>query len=223
MKNTTDIYQTTMTIESVSRSFWCRTGTSDEQIVREMESENVYSAEGLTDVKTVLDIGAHIGTFSGKMQMLYPDAKVYAFEPVVENVEMCHRNIPTIPCFNAAVTGGEVPVKRTTTGANTGSNRFCYEAAGKAVCPFVSIKDIERWEESWDVVKIDCEGGEVPILRAMDISRVKVFMIEFHEHYETPERALEVKRIRKALAARPEFECICSDGSWFPKLQLRRI
>ena len=221
MKNT--VYQATMTIESATRSFWCRAGTTDEQVVREMEAEKVYSAKGLTDVKTVLDIGAHIGTFSGKMQMLYPDAKVYAFEPVVENVEMCHRNIPTIPCFNAAVTGGEVPVKRTTTGANTGSNRFCYEAAGKAVCPFISIKDVERWEESWDVVKIDCEGGEVPILRAMDLSRVKVLMIEFHEHYETPERALEVRHIRKALAARPEFECFCSDESWFPKLQLRRI
>lgn len=42
-------------------------------------------------VSTVLDVGAHVGTFSAEIRQLLPDAMIYAFEPQADSFDALNR------------------------------------------------------------------------------------------------------------------------------------
>lgn len=67
--------------------------------------------------KTILDIGANEGQFADKMISLYPDALIYAFEPIPETFNLLSENFKTIKQFhpvNIALgdTTGEITFNR---------------------------------------------------------------------------------------------------------------
>ncbi len=87
-----------------------RLGTSDRNIINEVWLTDVYQPKGFEIKKgdIVLDIGAHIGTFS-LLASLVADA-VYAYEPAPENFEVLQQNITmnrakNIIAMRAAVAG----------------------------------------------------------------------------------------------------------------------
>lgn len=83
----------------------------DEVITRDMYHMRGYS-KWFKPPTLVLDIGAHIGTFSVLAKTLWPDVPAIAFEPNPESFELLVANTrewPDVTCVNAAVSYGKRP------------------------------------------------------------------------------------------------------------------
>ena len=83
----------------------------DEVITRDMYGMRAYKNWRPTP-SLVLDVGAHIGTFSVLAKTLWPDVPVIAFEPNPESYELLVANTaewPDVTCVHAAVSYGERP------------------------------------------------------------------------------------------------------------------
>jgi len=144
----------------------------------------------VSEVKTIVDIGANVGAASVYFAIAYPDAKVYAFEPgsaalslLQQNVEPL-RNVTVFPFGlhsreqrlslfhgkNDSVESSLCPTPRT--GSDSEEIRL--------VCApdFLASQGVHRI----DILKIDTEGCEVPILRALHpyLPEVKVLYVEYH-------------------------------------------
>jgi FkbM family methyltransferase len=161
-----------------------RPGTTDRQTVDEVYSYPLYDLSHYSGVKTVLDIGAHIGSFSVRAMHAFPKATVYAFEPVRENFGMLNANTgdsPRLVPFPCAVTGQLRPdrVVRIMPDRNTGASMYGY-GSGKAVVPYMRITDILDWAGDGLLVKMDCESAEYDILKHLKLSRLAGLIIEFH-------------------------------------------
>jgi predicted RNA methylase len=75
----------------VKDGFWVRPGTSDTTAVS--DTKRMFSREGAVGVgDVVLDLGAHIGTFTGRA-LAAGAAQVRSVEPGPENIEMFKLNI----------------------------------------------------------------------------------------------------------------------------------
>jgi len=144
----------------------------------------------VSGVKTILDIGANVGAASVFFALGYPDAQVYAFEPgtmpfslLQQNVELL-RNVRVFP-FGLYSGETKLPLFR-------GKN----DSVESSLCPSVRTAGegeqirlagaseflSEHGIESVDILKIDTEGCEVPILQSLRqyLPGVKVLYVEYH-------------------------------------------
>ena len=166
----------------------------DESILnKEMDIDrNMYRLP--KNPKVVIDVGAHIGGTSILAASM--GATVYAFEPedynydlLCKNVEL--NNIDDIFCIKLGV--GE-PGKHTlfihprNSGAATTVEypRMRQLEQCQQTIEIISIHDVfERYNiEHCDVLKMDCEGGEIAILRDLDeelIKKIDRISLEFHD------------------------------------------
>jgi len=142
------------------------------------------------DVQTIVDVGANVGAASVFFAMSYPGARVYALEPaslplsiLKQNVEP-FANVRVFPCGlfssdktlplylgrNDSVESSVFPTSR------TGGD--CETIQLLAAREFLSQQGIARV----DILKIDTEGCEVPILRSLGsyLPAVKLLYVEYH-------------------------------------------
>ena len=147
----------------------------------------------------VLDIGANAGYFNMLLFSKIREATVYAYEPVPANYALFQQNIARNPSlgnrihlFNKAVTGTPkeaVELFMETEVANSviasvysdfdGQNHFTLRV------PAISLGQIleQTGIEQADLVKIDCEGSEYPIIYETPAScwgRIRLLTIEVH-------------------------------------------
>lgn len=174
------------------KPFFFRDGTSDSIILTHNvlcePTEREYKfAPG--QPKVILDIGANIGAISVLMAILYPDAKIFAFEPVKENFNILLMNIAeynNIVAFNFAL--GDRNEKRhilqSSDALNHGGHSFNAQGCNPlALAESVDVKNINEviegiGLENIDLIKIDCEGSEAEILMGLDDAKLeKVGMI----------------------------------------------
>jgi FkbM family methyltransferase len=144
----------------------------------------------VTGVRTILDIGANVGAASVFFALAYPDAQVYAFEPgttpfvlLQQNVELL-RNVRVFPF---GLYSGETKLSLFHGKNDSVESSVCATARttgeGEQIrlvgaCEFLSQHGIE----SVDILKIDTEGCEVPILQSLrqSLPGVKVLYVEYH-------------------------------------------
>jgi FkbM family methyltransferase len=150
----------------------------------------------LREVRTILDIGANIGFFSVAARARYPHATIHAYEPnprVISNLRA--NTLPLrIEIFTEAVGARDgytrivdVGDSNQATTSNDGTGGITQVGLGKA---------IERLGGSVDLLKLDCEGAEWELFRAVDAWKcVRNVRMEYHLfHGETVpqvERALQ--------------------------------
>jgi FkbM family methyltransferase len=144
----------------------------------------------VSDVKTVVDVGANVGAASVYFAIAYPEACVYAFEPDSSPFSLLQRNVETLPEITV-FPFGLYSSEKTLTLFHGKS-----DSVESSVCPSVRTGDesesirladafrflSERGVTQIDVLKIDTEGCEVPILRSLKpyLSQVKVLYLEYH-------------------------------------------
>lgn len=144
-------------------------------------------------VATVLDIGANIGTSSVYFARIFPNAQIYAFEPMPENFELLRMNSagePRIHPVNCALgaSDGEVEILASDSATNFGG--FSLHAAGSDASKKqrVPMRNAQAQMDalgitSVDVIKIDTEGAEWEILTALSpelLGAAKLIMGELH-------------------------------------------
>jgi FkbM family methyltransferase len=147
----------------------------------------------LTPKDFVIDIGAHVGTFSIYLAKRFPDIRIYAFEPVPETYAYLCRNlelngVTNVEAYNLAVTrdGRKLPMiaHPSNTGGATTNLRDLQLADHKHYeVESVTLEDIFR-DHAIDrcrLLKIDCEGSEYEILLHTPLwSRIDYLSGEFH-------------------------------------------
>lgn len=156
------------------------------------------------------DVGANIGFFTIiAANIVGPNGKVYAFEPLLENTEVVRHNVsinhfPQVQVFQKAVTSTSGKERLFIAGFSGGSALETGDKPpdliGEINVETVSIDDLVRGEviQAPDVVKIDVEGAEVNVLEGMRDTIQKhrpvvIYEIDDHDpqNYQKKQKACE--------------------------------
>ncbi len=147
----------------------------------------------------IVDIGGNIGYFNMILFSKKKDAVVYAYEPVPSNYELFNKNISLNPSlqknihlFNKAVVGTpqdavELYMETDTDNSVIASVYADFDKQNKysIKVPAISLQQIIDNNKLGiiDLVKIDCEGSEYPIIYetpAASWKKIKMLTIEAH-------------------------------------------
>jgi FkbM family methyltransferase len=194
-------------------------GPVDQAILRDIWDRDVYGLRTLSETPTlVLDIGAHIGIFTLLAAQTWPKARIIACEADPENVVLLEYNVkgrPGIEMVAAAIVGTDVStisLHAVTDKINRNSGgSSCVRAeldTQRIEVPALSISRL--WQskslDRCDLLKLDCEGAEEMILRALAESgvlpRVRHITGEWHSDNEHPETTAAVRRELAQLLSR---------------------
>jgi len=174
-----------------------RKGTLDGYIFSKVCNYNEYKIKREEiEGKNIIDIGGHIGSFSW-LCLKNKVKKITVFEPDNENFNILKENLK---CFNEndydiykeAIWRSDIvednDLKYSGYYENTGGGNVFF---GKQILDdlslsikiqYRSLDDILKEHEVIDLLKIDCEFSEFPIiLTSKDIFKVKKIIGEFHE------------------------------------------
>lgn len=162
-----------------------RPDTWDSEIWRQVYDLNEYRVNRFAG-KVVVDIGAHIGSFS-RLAADSGATVVYAFEPNKENYRVLCENVSgtQVNTYNMALHAASgmcvntIPssVKENTGGCNV---ELSSDGSGAQTISMDDIIDIAGYAH---IVKMDCEGGEYPgLLKCTKLHRVDAIVGEYHGH-----------------------------------------
>jgi FkbM family methyltransferase len=195
-QRTWDVYKLQIRGRTVEVPFASR-GAVDRAIFRDVCERDVYGVRQITDPPTtVLDIGAHIGAFCLLAAEAWPNARIIACEPDPDNVALLRQNVsgrPNIEVVPAAILGEEraqaefrmVPDKANSNSGG-GSCARSEPDSIKTIVPALSAVQLWKSKEiaACDFLKLDCEGSELLVLRALDeaglLRRVNFIAGEWH-------------------------------------------
>lgn len=215
-------------------TFETREGWSDSGCLREMwGGHDSYEIAGLDDVRTVVDIGANIGTFAILVAHLYPHAFVRAFEPEPENYALLVRNIEAngmgdrIETIAAAVSDHRNGIDLH---PGHGLTHMCTALPGQRCeanpghdahtvrSDSVTLDDALAGLERVDLLKVDCEGSEFDIFRsptAETLAKVMRLRMEIHDYRGPAETAALKAKLAESFSLREIKFVPGSGGLWF--------
>lgn len=164
------------------RDVFYRPGTSDPLVLYQVLLKTGLKAEYYVPAKlepeVIVDIGSSIGPSILYFHELFPRAKIFGFEPHPETFEVLQQNVaglPGVAVFNYGLSDSDATITAPVPGINF--SRFSTQpglpedpaTTGFAEC---QIRHAGRCFESlgitkMDLLKIDCEGSEGAIFRAL--------------------------------------------------------
>jgi FkbM family methyltransferase len=184
---------------------------NDMGIIGEVQTNDCYRVRDNQHLNPniVVDIGAHIGTFSMMAAAYWPTCKIYAFEPVPEWYRCLITNVPSAIAYNEAIIG----FLNTEEGHDVyRSNDFedayhkGHRTNGISITTMFDVCDIDHI----DFLKIDCEGSEVNIFRELDYTNKLKDIHTIHGEWHFDEGK---KVIREIVAKTHDVELI-DVGEW---------
>lgn len=172
-----------------------RINTFDKQALYEVWKMKEYQTDHFTihpdDV--IIDIGAHIGSFSVWAAQQAVSGRVYSFEPDPENFTLLEENVKlnglsNLFIVNSAVADMRGQVRLFTSDYHNMTHSFFEEKArGNSMVDTLSLADIlqDYGLEKVHYLKIDAEGAEYQILLntpARVLRQVDKIFIEYHDY-----------------------------------------
>lgn len=213
-----------------------RNHSQDAILIRENIIEQSYTRHiELNKKDTWLDIGGHIGTFA--IDIADKVKEVYCYEPDKDNFKLLKKNVEenhlkNVFIFNEAVVGNEDKKRDFFVGVNSGAGSLMKAGIKwggeiqKVKCE--NINTILK-KHKINRVKIDCEGGEYEIIKAMDLSKIDEIIFEYHfnvlrmaKYDELLELLSENFIIRKAALINPFTDTIIHCRKYVPKIQKKQ-
>jgi len=182
-----------------------RNGFQDYKVLNEVISSDSYALEELSrcvQPETILDIGGHIGSFGVFAKSFWPNARLVAVEPCEESARLYEMNLKSNKMdgrvINAAVgykngcllhasrtTGGHLVVspERARMYIATGHRTWSYTQIEKDEVPVITIEELTKDIPIVDLVKWDCEGGEVDSFENMSDESARKFRLMLGEYH----------------------------------------
>ena len=174
-----------------------RPGTSDQSLIYDIllkpDRKAEYWLPDDIDAKIVLDIGANIGIASHYLSRRFPQARIFAFEPVPGNFALLTRNVESlgnVRPFQKALGAKDGSFEMLQSESNTNLGGYSFHKAGSNAEKRISVEVREARSmmreigiESADVIKIDTEGSEYDILTNLGrdfLGKVKWIYGELH-------------------------------------------
>lgn len=165
-----------------------RPNTSDESIIQTVLIDKKDYAFPKLAPKVCYDVGANIGVVSVIMANIYPNAKIFAFEPVHENFELLVKNVEYLPNVRPLKygLGGDTGARRiwhSDNKSNLGGFSTAIKVPGGEF-QLVDVRDVAAAFQDFgvpDVLKIDVEGAEAEIFESMpNVDGIKWVTGELH-------------------------------------------
>jgi FkbM family methyltransferase len=173
-------------------------------VFKEIFMEDFYETDKLLPHvpvdATIVDIGANVGFFSFLMAAKRKDARIYSYEPMENNLRLFLSNLErnpgiknSIKAEQKAITGSEVKSIKlffddvhSNTVISSVYEDFSKDNTRSIDIEAMSLAEIIRTNnlKVIDVLKLDCEGSEYPILYDSPASvwpLIKCLCIEVHE------------------------------------------
>lgn len=184
-------------VSKTGHKFYARPRTDDRKIFESVVEDGEYPLPSKFDEQDVLiDIGAHIGSFS-YAALKRGAGKVYAFEAHPVNHAITRKNLEQfgerVECRNLAVWRSDIPSVTlfndrldSEADANTGGHAVVYNVEGLPI-ESVGLDEIITeatggFQRKVRMLKIDCEGAEYPILFSSKfLNAVEEICGEYHE------------------------------------------
>jgi FkbM family methyltransferase len=141
--------------------------------------------------RTIVDIGAHIGTFGIYAAQSCPEARIFCYEPEARNFELLNYNIRQnklkghITAYNSAV-ASTVGQRQLAVGHSLSNSFYIVpNGANHQSVQCTTLEDIleDHDLDSIDLLKMNCEGAEYEILETCsdDILRqIQNIRLEYH-------------------------------------------
>jgi FkbM family methyltransferase len=172
-----------------SNKVYYRSSTSDMALIYEILLKTKYKSEYYLpeklNPKVVFDIGGNIGITSIYLSSIFPDAKIYTFEPIPDNFKILKKNIQNynnIEAFNFGLgsKNGNFKVYLSNDPENFGGFSFYPDPVGNKSnsyfsCEVNNINEVIKKLsiQSIDLIKIDTEGAKYDILMALQENILK--------------------------------------------------
>ena len=163
-----------------NKKIYYRTSSSDMMLIYEILLKSKYKREYYfpeeLKPKVIFDIGGNIGITSIYLASLFPEALIYAFEPLKENFEILKKNtiqFKNIEVFNFGLgaKNGSFKLYLSDDKENYGGVSFYSEGEGNMSEPYTecevkNVNDViqDLGITAVDLIKIDTEGAEYDIL-----------------------------------------------------------
>jgi FkbM family methyltransferase len=149
------------------------------------------------EVRTILDIGANVGAASLYFALNYPHARVLAYEPAPLSYALLARNtqgLPRVEAFNIGLADEDRRAFLYLGHQDSVTNSVCSSPENTSAAVEVELRAAravlaEQGVEAVDILKLDTEGCEVPILRSLAslIPRLGVVFVEYHDEEDRRE------------------------------------
>lgn len=187
-----------------------RPDTDDLRIVKSNFVKKNYTRDfvPITKDSIVVDVGAHIGSFS--IMAAKSAYKVLAFEPEPNNYRMLKKNmelnhLENMSIFEMAVSGISGYQDIYTYQGGSSADYSLYKRGNSNIktgrIPTISVEDIIRREDlpRIDFLKLDCEGAEHDILRNISFeTAAKILGIAMETHSVPPGFSIDIpNRLRE--------------------------
>ena len=159
--------------------------------VREVNPVKLYSQSPI-----ILDCGANVGMFSLYCKYLYPNSKIYAYEPDPVNFNDLKYNLKGhvgIILSNNAIGSKNETIRFYSEGTGASSlfdNSTNLNNRKEVEVNSNSLKDIIKEQVKIDLLKLDIEGAEVDALHVCDgaLGNVEQIIVEYHDLKSIPNR-----------------------------------
>jgi FkbM family methyltransferase len=152
-------------------------------VVKETLSDDVYRLAELHEPRLIVDVGAGIGEFALAAAHRFPGCRVLAFEPGKDRFEILAQNAAAsgvVVESHCVAIGTRRSYVLSGSGARS-STAGPEHAAGRSV-PGRALADFLGTDEV-DLLKIDCEGGELDVLQSLTpdgLGRIARVALEYH-------------------------------------------
>lgn len=163
------------------------------------EANNFGVALDWQACRTILDIGANIGTFTAYAAYRAPNARIVSVEPEPGNLAMLTQNVAAnalqgrVTIVPAAMggTNGTVTLHATDKSSGGHSLYHRYGNTHDVSVPMIALGTLleQQGIDRCDYLKLDCEGGEYEALyslRADQLQRIQFLAVEYHHFSSDP-------------------------------------
>lgn len=195
------------------------TKSADISMVYECIIKDDYGLRHLNaDVGFLIDIGAHIGSFSLAAAKKFPKAKILCFEPSPSSYAVLKKNIKlnsfrNIGVYNKAVSSNKGYASFYIDQINSAANSM-YASKGFGIkVPSITLERIfkDNSIKKCAFVKMDCEGAEYDILlntKHKILRKIQSMAIEYHvpQYFGIEDKGYSIKKLIKHLA-KSGFKC----------------
>ncbi|GHB37044.1 hypothetical protein GCM10007094_28330 [Pseudovibrio japonicus] len=161
---------------------------------------NILHDFPLDEHSVVFDVGGYRGDYAQTITACY-GSQVYLFEPSKPFFDHCQRRFAadaSVTCLNYGLSDKNVRVGLSREG--DGSSVYSSSEAGLELIQLHKFSEVVEGLEvqTIDLMKLNIEGGEFPVLNDMissgSLSKVKRLLIQFHDFYPNAEAEREAIR-----------------------------
>lgn len=202
-----------------------RLGTADERVLEHSFANDIFFAN-VPEYRPapdhiILDVGAHIGTFSLLAASKVPQGRVFAVEASAETFDLLRINVAlnrldNVEAVHVALSDrpGEARLYHDPRG-NWGHSLFAEGGGSSEVVPVTTLAVFmkERGIERIDFAKFNCEGAEYPILLTAPqdvLARIRMMVVLYHGdiagRYQLPDLTAALERSGYTLSFRKQSD-----------------